>query len=110
MCLTFYKSSIILCRYYEIADESKEIPSPKKKLSLRAQCENLPIYAAKNQLLNKIASLPTTILIGETGSGKTTQIPQVKILKMPFYCPPHLRNVRGVLKWRTSMDVAGNAY
>ena len=37
----------------------------------------LPIYPAKGKLINQIQRLDTAIVIGETGSGKTTQIPQV---------------------------------
>ncbi|XP_056451575.1 ATP-dependent RNA helicase DHX33-like [Gadus chalcogrammus] len=47
------------------------IPTP-----LDVQRKRLPIYQAKPQLLNQLRQLPSAILIGETGSGKTTQIPQ----------------------------------
>ncbi|XP_028278046.1 ATP-dependent RNA helicase DHX33 [Parambassis ranga] len=40
------------------------------------QRKQLPIYQAKPQLLNQLRQLHSAILIGETGSGKTTQIPQ----------------------------------
>ncbi|XP_078122182.1 ATP-dependent RNA helicase DHX33 isoform X2 [Sander vitreus] len=40
------------------------------------QRKQLPIYQAKPQLLNQLRQLHNAILIGETGSGKTTQIPQ----------------------------------
>ncbi|KAK6182959.1 hypothetical protein SNE40_010524 [Patella caerulea] len=36
----------------------------------------LPIYSARKRLLQEIQKLDTVIVIGETGSGKTTQIPQ----------------------------------
>jgi ATP-dependent RNA helicase DDX35 len=36
----------------------------------------LPIAAHKRALLYAITTYPVTILIGETGSGKTTQLPQ----------------------------------
>lgn len=38
--------------------------------------ESLPIYHYKDQLLEAIANFQTLIIVGETGSGKTTQIPQ----------------------------------
>ncbi|KAM4544930.1 ATP-dependent RNA helicase DHX33 [Odontesthes bonariensis] len=38
--------------------------------------KQLPIYQAKPQLLNQLRQLNNAIVIGETGSGKTTQIPQ----------------------------------
>ncbi|XP_068601063.1 ATP-dependent RNA helicase DHX33 [Brachionichthys hirsutus] len=40
------------------------------------QRKRLPIYQAKPQLLNQLRQHHSAILIGETGSGKTTQIPQ----------------------------------
>lgn len=40
------------------------------------QRRQLPIYQAKPQLLNQLRQLHSAVLIGETGSGKTTQIPQ----------------------------------
>lgn len=44
--------------------------------SLEEQRRELPIYQKKDELLEHVASHRVTILIGETGSGKTTQIPQ----------------------------------
>ncbi|XP_056016865.1 ATP-dependent RNA helicase DHX33-like [Ostrea edulis] len=43
---------------------------------LQQERRNLPIYPAKGKIINQIQRLDTAILIGETGSGKTTQIPQ----------------------------------
>ncbi|XP_023688879.1 ATP-dependent RNA helicase DHX33 [Paramormyrops kingsleyae] len=40
------------------------------------QRKHLPIYQAKSQLINRLRQLDGAVLIGETGSGKTTQIPQ----------------------------------
>lgn len=37
---------------------------------------NLPIYSAKDRLQAEIRENPSLVIIGETGSGKTTQIPQ----------------------------------
>jgi pre-mRNA-splicing factor ATP-dependent RNA helicase DHX16 len=38
--------------------------------------ESLPIFAYREQLLEAIDQFQTLIIVGETGSGKTTQIPQ----------------------------------
>uniref|UniRef100_A0A8C6TTN0 ATP-dependent RNA helicase DHX33 n=1 Tax=Neogobius melanostomus TaxID=47308 RepID=A0A8C6TTN0_9GOBI len=60
-------------------------PPPAKKFKpgkgnastpIEVQRKQLPIYQAKPQLLNQLRQLNNAILIGETGSGKTTQIPQ----------------------------------
>uniref|UniRef100_A0A3Q2PI00 ATP-dependent RNA helicase DHX33 n=1 Tax=Fundulus heteroclitus TaxID=8078 RepID=A0A3Q2PI00_FUNHE len=40
------------------------------------QRKQLPIYQAKPRLLSELRQLHNAIVIGETGSGKTTQIPQ----------------------------------
>lgn len=52
------------------------IPNLNKSLSLDLQRQSLPISKVKNQILYAIEKYQVTILIGETGSGKTTQIPQ----------------------------------
>lgn len=54
----------------------KSEESQKQYESLRKERQNLPIYAARQKIIMQIKSLPSAIIIGETGSGKTTQIPQ----------------------------------
>lgn len=49
---------------------------PTSCYSIEEQRRELPIYHKKDALLGHVASHRVTILIGETGSGKTTQIPQ----------------------------------
>jgi len=46
---------------------------------LKAERRNLPVHAARRRLLQQLRELhdSTAIVIGETGSGKTTQVPQV---------------------------------
>ncbi|XP_061608119.1 ATP-dependent RNA helicase DHX33 isoform X3 [Phyllopteryx taeniolatus] len=48
----------------------------KPTAPLDVQRKQLPIYQARAQLLSLLRQLHNAILIGETGSGKTTQIPQ----------------------------------
>ena len=43
---------------------------------IQRQREKLPIYAYKDELVAHIEQNETVIILGETGSGKTTQIPQ----------------------------------
>jgi len=46
---------------------------------LKTERQNLPVHRARRSLLQQLSRLygSTAIIIGETGSGKTTQIPQV---------------------------------
>eukprot|EP00126_Sphaerothecum_destruens_P000316 Sdes_comp10372_c0_seq1m2027 len=52
-----------LCR----SNEKKKEKSPEKQL---------PIFYSKEDILRQISKSPVTILVGETGSGKTTQLTQ----------------------------------
>ena len=54
------------------ADEVALAANPK----LAAERRRLPIWEARQALLAEVAAHPTLVLIGETGCGKTTQIPQ----------------------------------
>ncbi|XP_030831282.1 pre-mRNA-splicing factor ATP-dependent RNA helicase PRP16 [Strongylocentrotus purpuratus] len=47
-----------------------------KMKSLREQREYLPVFAARQVLLNVIRDNSVVIIVGETGSGKTTQLTQ----------------------------------
>lgn len=49
----------------------------ESKQDLLAARMKLPVYMVKNRLLEEVKKNETMILIGETGSGKTTQIPQL---------------------------------
>eukprot|EP00741_Cyanophora_paradoxa_P023533 tig00021589_g22735.t1 len=48
----------------------------KQKLSILQQRESLPIYKLKKELIDAIMNNQILIVIGETGSGKTTQMTQ----------------------------------
>eukprot|EP00004_Rigifila_ramosa_P017541 TRINITY_DN4276_c0_g2_i13.p1 TRINITY_DN4276_c0_g2~~TRINITY_DN4276_c0_g2_i13.p1 ORF type:complete len:924 (+),score=205.02 TRINITY_DN4276_c0_g2_i13:924-3695(+) len=45
-------------------------------LSIKEQRETLPIFKLRNELLSAVASNRILVVIGETGSGKTTQMTQ----------------------------------
>ena len=47
---------------------------------VESQRKRLPISAVKNKLLRHLEKHENIILIGETGCGKTTQVPQVLML------------------------------
>jgi ATP-dependent RNA helicase DHX8/PRP22 len=48
----------------------------KKNLSIQDQRESLPIYGLKDALIQAIQDNQILVVIGETGSGKTTQMTQ----------------------------------
>lgn len=47
--------------------------------SIDKQRQRLPVYKYRNAILYLVETHSTTIIVGETGSGKTTQIPQFLI-------------------------------
>ncbi|XP_069470700.1 ATP-dependent RNA helicase DHX33 [Ambystoma mexicanum] len=51
-------------------------PRKPPAVPLEVQRRQLPIYLARPQLLGQLRGLENAVVIGETGSGKTTQIPQ----------------------------------
>lgn len=55
-----------------------DVTSAKTRLAnpLQKQREQLPIARGREALIREIQENDTTILLGETGSGKTTQVPQ----------------------------------
>jgi ATP-dependent RNA helicase DHX8/PRP22 len=48
----------------------------RSSLSIREQKESLPIFRLKTDLMNAIEDNRILVVIGETGSGKTTQMTQ----------------------------------
>ena len=46
--------------------------------SIKEQRESLPVYRLKEQLMEAISQNQVLVVIGETGSGKTTQMTQVR--------------------------------
>jgi ATP-dependent RNA helicase DDX35 len=53
--------------------------NPNHSLSLEAQRERLPIRQYRDQILYCLENFQTLVLVGETGSGKSTQVPQVSV-------------------------------
>jgi len=60
------------------ADESSSavVFNPNERLTLAQQRLRLPIFANRRQLLYMVETYRTTVVVGHTGCGKTTQIPQ----------------------------------
>lgn len=60
----------------EKKEEDVVVEREQKKLSLRETKESLPIFPFKDELIHAIMENQVLIVEGETGSGKTTQMPQ----------------------------------
>jgi len=58
------------------ARKANGAPTGAKREEIDRVRKSLPIYRAKDRLMEEIRKSETVIIIGETGSGKTTQIPQ----------------------------------
>ncbi|KAJ3039676.1 hypothetical protein HDV00_012020 [Rhizophlyctis rosea] len=48
----------------------------RKAMSLKQVRESLPVYQYRDQLLEAVKQYQVLVIVGETGSGKTTQLPQ----------------------------------
>ena len=46
---------------------------------LAAERRRLPVFEAREALLERMAAHDVVVVVGETGSGKTTQIPQWRL-------------------------------
>lgn len=61
-------------------DKDKQEPqlteSQKKRLDIQETKKSLPIFPFRDELIEAIKKHQVLIIEGETGSGKTTQIPQ----------------------------------
>nr|XP_022327385.1 putative pre-mRNA-splicing factor ATP-dependent RNA helicase DHX16 [Crassostrea virginica] len=57
-------------------DEPELSESQKKKMTIEETQKSLPVYPFKQDLIDAIREHQVLIIEGETGSGKTTQIPQ----------------------------------
>ncbi|KAJ9594471.1 hypothetical protein L9F63_014083, partial [Diploptera punctata] len=53
------------------------IYNPYVSLSLEKQRERLPVFRNRNHILYLLEKFQTLVLVGETGCGKSTQVPQV---------------------------------
>lgn len=50
--------------------------------NIEKQRQRLPVYKYRTEILYLVENHATTIIVGETGSGKTTQIPQVSFFPL----------------------------
>nr|CAD7395845.1 unnamed protein product [Timema cristinae] len=51
--------------------------NPNVSLSLEQQRQRLPIYTNRSHILYLLERFQTLVLVGETGCGKSTQVPQL---------------------------------
>ena len=58
--------------------------------SMEKQRQRLPVFKYRTAILYLVETHATTIIVGETGSGKTTQIPQVIYLQILILIPIHI--------------------
>jgi ATP-dependent RNA helicase DHX8/PRP22 len=58
------------------ARPSNAMPVKRANLSMKEQRETLPVYGFRSQLIKAVHENPILIVVGETGSGKTTQLTQ----------------------------------
>jgi ATP-dependent RNA helicase DDX35 len=54
--------------------------NPHVSLSLEQQRERLPVFRNRNHILYLLEKFQSLVLVGETGCGKSTQVPQVSVL------------------------------
>ena len=59
----------------------------------------MPVFAYRNSIIRSVQKNPTTIIVGETGSGKTTQIAQYlyECGSFRFGSDPFLRYRKGII-------------
>ncbi|GFR75215.1 pre-mRNA-splicing factor ATP-dependent RNA helicase PRP16 [Elysia marginata] len=80
--LEYKKKMLKLAKEHRAAGEIEKDKKPKlsekeaKKMSIEETQKSLPIYPFKKDLLQAVRDHQILIIEGETGSGKTTQVPQ----------------------------------
>lgn len=77
--IDFIKASVMDGTQYEdeLPSEEPNTSSANSKLEkLREERKTLPIYPYREELLQAVHDHQVLVIVGETGSGKTTQIPQ----------------------------------
>ena len=60
----------------QIKKDNKIADNSTHEVSLNSHRKSLPIFEVRNALLENLKNYDTNIIVGDTGSGKSTQIPQ----------------------------------
>ncbi|HEY0297049.1 MAG TPA: ATP-dependent RNA helicase HrpA [Bordetella sp.] len=58
-------------------DQGRQAPRPERPIPVIAYPEDLPVSARRQEIARAIAAHQVVIVSGETGSGKTTQLPKI---------------------------------
>ncbi|EFA82926.1 DEAD/DEAH box helicase [Heterostelium album PN500] len=75
--ISFIKEQVITGKKDDAVETLQVGDEPQVKAKSIAEVrKSLPIYPYREQLLEAVAEYQVIIIVGETGSGKTTQIPQ----------------------------------
>ncbi|KAL6646502.1 hypothetical protein ACP70R_018110 [Stipagrostis hirtigluma subsp. patula] len=75
--IDFVKSSVIEGTQDEDESDQEDIDAKDMlKRELQDERKTLPIYKFRDELLKAVEEYQVIVIVGETGSGKTTQIPQ----------------------------------
>lgn len=61
-----------------VSDKNVAVSDFAMKKTLMEQREYLPVFAVRQELLKIIRENQIVVIVGETGSGKTTQLTQVR--------------------------------
>jgi pre-mRNA-splicing factor ATP-dependent RNA helicase DHX16 len=56
--------------------QPRETEAERKQKTLQEVRRSLPVFKYREQFLQAVDEYQTIIIVGETGSGKTTQLPQ----------------------------------
>lgn len=67
------------------AETSNFIYNRHLSQSLQTQRQRLPIFNNRNHILYLLEKYQTLVLVGETGCGKSTQVPQVSLFLNCFF-------------------------
>ncbi|XP_016332269.1 probable ATP-dependent RNA helicase DHX35 [Sinocyclocheilus anshuiensis] len=68
-----------VCEERDLCTDTASSPiiyNPHTALSIEKQRQRLPVFKHRNNILYLVESFQTVVIVGETGSGKSTQIPQ----------------------------------
>lgn len=63
--------------------EAQLAAAERRVKSIEETRKSLPIYKYKDEIMDAVDKFPVLILVSETGSGKTTQLPQFLLEKFP---------------------------